>query len=122
MPKLFHIQEDIVVREYPLNVGDFTVGRNPGNTLHVDDGTVSGEHAVIHVRPSPYLEGQIEAVIEDLDSTNGTRINGRRIDRHRLKHDDLIQIGSLSLRYFDEQTQPYDSTRIFLPDDPEQGG
>ena len=120
MPKLLYIKDDIVIKEYPLVEGDFSIGRNPGNNLQMDDGTVSGEHAVLHIKPSPYMDGLLDVVIEDCGSTNGTRINGRKIDRHRMKHNEMIQVGSHQLRFFDEQTQPYDSTRIFLPEDPDE--
>ena len=119
MPKLLYIKDDIVIKEYPLAEGDFSIGRNPGNSLQLDDGTVSGVHAVLHVKPSPYMDNLLDVVLEDCGSTNGTRINGRKIERHRMKHNDLVQVGSHQLRYFDEQTQPYDSTRIFLPEDPD---
>jgi len=71
-----------------------TIGRGTSCEIHLDDGRgkVSREHARITRRGSA-------VVIEDLASTNGTRVNGARITRKDLREGDLIEIGSFKLRF-----------------------
>ena len=114
MAKLVHTVEGAIFREYVLTEGTLHVGRSPENEVQVDDLAVSGRHAVIKVTPSPYMEGLDDIVVEDLGSTNGTRVNGTRITRHSLKHEDLVQIGSHDLKFIDEQTLGTERTRIYL--------
>jgi len=64
----------------------FTIGRKAGNDLSVDDHTVSGHHARI-------IKVQAVYFLEDLKSTNGSSVNGMRVDRHQLKDSDVITIG-----------------------------
>jgi pSer/pThr/pTyr-binding forkhead associated (FHA) protein len=66
--------------------GSFTIGRKASNDLTIDDHTVSGQHARIVKVQSVYF-------LEDLNSTNGTSVNGKRIERHQLRDADVITIG-----------------------------
>lgn len=116
MPKLIHTLSDAAIREYELNTPEFRIGRAPDNDLQVDDPTVSGQHARVAVRPSPYLEGFDEVYLEDLGSTNGTQVNGRPVSRHLLKHGDVIRIGTQDFRYVDEHGSAAEGTRILLTD------
>lgn len=116
MPKLVHTLADAAIREYPLAAETFRIGRGAGNDLRVDDPTVSANHAVVTIRPSPYLEGLDDVCLEDLGSTNGTLVNGRPVQRHLLKHGDLIRIGTQQFRYVDEHGTDTEGTRILLND------
>lgn len=69
-----------------------TIGRKHVNDLHLDDLSVSGSHAKI-------LTVGNDSFIEDLNSTNGTFINGNRINKSQLKNNDEIKIGEYQLRY-----------------------
>lgn len=117
MYKLLEMVDGSVVREHRLPSGVFRIGRLPGNDLQPDNASVSGRHAAITVSPSPYLDGAMEARLEDLDSTNGTRVNGIRITRHLLKHCDMLSLGALTLKFIDEQALALEGTRILLEDD-----
>lgn len=64
----------------------FTIGRKAGNDLSIDDHTVSGHHARI-------VKVQAVYFLEDLKSTNGSSVNGMRVDRHQLRDSDVIMIG-----------------------------
>jgi len=69
------------------------IGRHADCDLTLDDSSVSREHARI-VR---LTQGHI---VEDLGSTNGTRVNGRKIDETVVLHSgDTLQIGAVELRY-----------------------
>ncbi len=71
-----------------------TIGREPDSDLFLDDVTVSRRHAVI--------ERTAEGLyIVDLDSLNGTYVNRRRIERHRLTDGDEVQVGKFKLTYLE---------------------
>jgi len=69
-----------------------TIGRLPDNALVIDSPTVSGHHACV------FREGD-HFVVEDLASTNGTFVNGKRVTRHALQHGDTIRIGKHTILF-----------------------
>ena len=69
-----------------------TVGRTPDNDLQIDAKFISRNHAVI-------LAGPNHTIIEDLNSTNGVAVNGKRITRHTLRDGDNVAIGKTSFRF-----------------------
>ena len=117
MYKVVQIVEGNLVSEHPLTGESFSIGRNPGNDLQPDDASVSGSHAVIRLTPSAYLEDMLDVSVEDLGSTNGTRVNGRPIRRQLLKHGDMLSLGTLVLKFIDEQALALEGTRILLQED-----
>ncbi len=73
--------------------GVYTIGRD-GSDIPLEDGKVSRKHAEIG------LYGPGAWILRDLASTNGTSLNGRRVDeKTNLKHWDLIRIGDTRLRF-----------------------
>lgn len=78
--------------EFPLNKERATIGRRPGNDIHIDNLAVSGDHAVIVT-----IAG--DSFLEDLNSTNGTLVNHKPIKKHVLEHADVIEFGKYQLRY-----------------------
>lgn len=83
------------VSEVGLKLGHMTIGRNPACDIVLkNDKSVSSKHAVIKT------VGR-KSTIEDLDSTNGTFLENKRIGRHELRHGDTIIIGEYELRYRD---------------------
>ncbi len=77
---------------YDLGPAETLFGRNPGTDVTLVDEGVSRDHAVISCEDGRYA-------IEDLQSTNGTRVNGKRIRRAELVEGDEIQIGSTVLAF-----------------------
>src|SRR5262245_50522226 len=73
--------------EVPLKSPDFKIGRDFSNDLRLEDPTVSSHHCRIQGDAG-------EFVLIDLDSTNGSFINGKAVNRARLGHGDEIVIGS----------------------------
>jgi pSer/pThr/pTyr-binding forkhead associated (FHA) protein len=69
-----------------------TIGRRPDAGLFLDDVTVSRDHARVLQRSGQYW-------LEDLGSLNGTYVNRRRIDSHRLEDGDELQIGKYKLTF-----------------------
>jgi len=104
MAKLVISLNGMNVRDYPLQSGRITIGRNSSNDIMLNEPVVSGEHAAIQLAPKP--------TITDLNSTNGTRLNGHPITKSPLKHNDVIRIGSHELRFVDEDVQDFAATMI----------
>ncbi len=119
MPKLVHSRDGSIIQEYILETGLYTIGRRPNCDVQVDDVTVSGQHAIVSVAPSEYMEGVYDIHIEDQGSTNGTIVNGRRIRKHLLKHGQIVQIGTHELTLVDEGTRAFEETEVLLPDQQE---
>ncbi|WP_028007543.1 FHA domain-containing protein [Solimonas flava] len=79
-------------QEFPLDRERISIGRHPDNDVALNDKAVSGRHAVI-------ITVLHDSFLEDLESTNGTLVNGRAISKHPLAHGDEIMIGRNRLRY-----------------------
>lgn len=82
--------------EYLLDKASITIGRNAGNDIVVDNLAVSGQHARI-------LTILQDSFLEDMDSTNGTYVNGEIIQKHALQHGDLLKIGKHELLYQNQE-------------------
>ncbi|MBN1179962.1 MAG: FHA domain-containing protein [Anaerolineae bacterium] len=96
----------------PIRVGDtalglkpsFTIGRNPQADVHLSAPMVSWEHARLDLRADGHM-------ITDLNSTNGTFVNGQRLTgAHRLQKGDVVQIGPFTLVYDATGFQQYTTT------------
>ena len=99
------------LHEYALDQETVTIGRKTDNDIHIDNLAVSGNHAKI-------LTILNDSFIEDLDSTNGTYINGKKINKHALKNGEIITIGKHELKYVNEPTftDTFEKTMIIRPD------
>jgi len=96
MAKLILSLEGQVIREIELNKERMTIGRKPHNDIPIENLAVSGEHAAI----TTILN---DSFLEDLDSTNGTLVNGVAVKKHVLQHNDVIEIGKFRLEYSNPQ-------------------
>ncbi|WP_198970353.1 FHA domain-containing protein [Xylophilus sp. ASV27] len=93
MAKLLLSLEGVALREVVLVKKRTTLGRRPYSDVVIDNLAVSGQHAALH------LGADGELAIEDLRSTNGTFVNGARVERQVLRHGDIIGIGQYQLRF-----------------------
>jgi len=80
--------------EYNLSKERYTVGRLPDNDIRIDNPAVSGHHSLI-------INILNDSFLEDLNSTNGTYVNGKLIKKHALANGDVITIGHHQLRFVD---------------------
>ena len=80
--------------KYLLDEDETLIGRNPTTTITLLDDGISREHAIIS-----WDEGSLEYLIEDLQSTNGTEVNGKRVRSATLQQNDEIRIGNTSFRF-----------------------
>ena len=98
MPKMIISLDSNVLKEVQLTKDRMSFGRRPYNDIVIDNMAVSGEHAVLQMSGS-------ESYIEDLNSTNGTYVNGKVVKKQQLHHDDMIEIGKYKIQYVDEVQQ-----------------
>ncbi|MFN6168956.1 MAG: FHA domain-containing protein [Burkholderiales bacterium] len=95
MAKLIMSVDGTVLKEISLTKERTTLGRKPHNDVQVDNLAVSGEHAAI-------ITILNDSFIEDLNSTNGTLVNGKPITKHFLQNNDVIEIGKHKLKFFSD--------------------
>jgi len=79
---------------YDLSTEEVVIGRNPTTDITLLDEGISREHALVL-----FDEDGPEYVVEDLQSTNGTKVNGKRVRSATLVEGDEIQIGQTLFRF-----------------------
>ena len=92
MPKLHILSGVLEGKVIDLIEERTTMGRALDNTIRLEDGTVSHHHAMLA------LDGH-EYKLRDLNSTNGTRVNGMRIVETKLQSGDAVRIGSVEMQF-----------------------
>jgi hypothetical protein len=92
MAKIIVTMESTVLQEITLVKDRITIGRCPHNDLVIDDIAISAEHAVI-------VTTRNDVLLEDLNSTNGTQVNGQPVRQHYLQDHDVIELAKYNLRY-----------------------
>lgn len=106
MPKMIVSIDEVVIKEVQLTKDRTTLGRRPYNDIVIDNLAVSGEHAVL-------LMAGGEVFLEDLNSTNGTYINGKAVKKQQLQSGDGIEIGKYKIKYFgDNATDNFDKPTV----------
>jgi pSer/pThr/pTyr-binding forkhead associated (FHA) protein len=108
MGKLVVSLDGVVIKEVQITKDKTTLGRRPYNDIVIDNLAVSGEHAVLQ------MVGQ-DVFIEDLNSTNGTYINGKAVKKQLLQHNDTVEIGKYKIKYLLEEASDYEKTMVMKP-------
>jgi pSer/pThr/pTyr-binding forkhead associated (FHA) protein len=117
--KLILALDGEILREYDIEREFMSIGRKHENDIQLNDLTVSGRHALISkVGDHVY--------IEDLNSTNGTLVNGNYVSKLALQHGNVIQIGHYLFTFFNDDKETYeptmfikaelDDTQVVLPE------
>jgi pSer/pThr/pTyr-binding forkhead associated (FHA) protein len=96
MARLILSLDGQTLAEYNMTKERYTIGRLPDNDIRVDNAAVSGHHSLI-------INILNDSFLEDLNSTNGTYVNGKLVKKHALQHGDVITAGHHQLRYVDDQ-------------------
>jgi len=99
MPRLVAQSPEFAGKVFNLTGPEITVGRVEDNGIQVEHASVSGHHAVLKL-------DQLDYVIKDLESTNGTRINGEKIAEQKLRRNDILRLGNIELLYDSEHAPP----------------
>jgi len=106
MPKMIVSIDEVVIKEVQLTKERTTLGRRPYNDIVIDNLAVSGEHAVIQMTGG-------EVVLEDLNSTNGTYVNGKSAKKQQLANGDNIEIGKYKIKFVgDGVAENFDKTMV----------
>jgi hypothetical protein len=92
MPKMIVSIDGVVIKEVQLTKDRTTLGRRPYNDIVIDNLAVSGEHAVMQMSGT-------DVTLEDLNSTNGTYVNGKSIKKQALQNGDTIEIGKYKIKF-----------------------
>ena len=109
MPKMIVSIDGVVIKEVQLTKDRTSLGRRPYNDIVIDNLAVSGEHAVLQMTGN-------EVYLEDLNSTNGTYVNGKAIKKRLLQNSDLVEIGKYKIKYVNEAAGPdYEKTMVIKP-------
>ena len=91
MPKLVVLNEGLTVRSHELNVDKTTIGRVEDNAFQIPEASISSHHCEILLRGG-------DVVVKDLNSTNGTFINGAPVTESVLKLGQTLRLGQVELR------------------------
>ncbi len=102
-----------VLAEYNMNKERYTIGRLPDNDIRIDNPAVSGHHSLI-------INILNDSFLEDLNSTNGTYVNGKLIKKHALQHGDVVTVGHHQLRFVDQadadpEQDEFEKTMVITP-------
>jgi predicted component of type VI protein secretion system len=113
MARLILSLDGQVLAEYNMNKERYTIGRLPDNDIRIDNPAVSGHHSLI-------INILNDSFLEDLNSTNGTYVNGKLIKKHALQHGDVVTVGHHQLRFADTQSSDaepdeFEKTMIITP-------
>jgi pSer/pThr/pTyr-binding forkhead associated (FHA) protein len=99
MAKIVLTVDGTVLKEMPLDKSRISIGRRATNELVINHVAVSGLHAAIVAQQGKFF-------IEDLNSTNGTQLNGQLVGRHLLADQDLIEISPYQIQFHAESEKP----------------
>jgi hypothetical protein len=105
MGKLVVSLDGVVIKDVQITKDKTTLGRRPYNDIVIDNLAVSGEHAVLQMVGA-------DVFIEDLNSTNGTYINGKAIKKQLLANNDIVEVGKYKIKFLLEDGGDYEKTMI----------
>ena len=117
MPKMIILIDGVVIKEVQLTKDRTTLGRRPYNDIVIDNLAVSGEHAALQMAGN-------EVYLEDLNSTNGTYVNGKAVKKQLLQNGDAVEVGKYMIRFVNDaagalglasaQSDPASGPTVFL--------
>lgn len=102
MAKLILSMDGLVLKEIALTKERMSIGRKGSNDIQIDNLAISGEHAAVVTILN-------DSFLEDLNSTNGTLVNGQPAKKHFLKNGDVVELGKYKLKYVAEQALSVES-------------
>lgn len=108
MSKVVVWLDGVVIKEVHLNKDRMTMGRRPYNDIVIDNLAISGEHAAL-------LRTGDDVSIEDLNSTNGTYVNGKAVKRQVLVHNDTIEVGKYKIKFVSDEPSAFEKTMVLRP-------
>ena len=103
MARLVLLSEGLTGRTYELKVEKTTVGRVDDNTFQIAETSVSSHHAELLLRGNDLL-------VKDLNSTNGTFINGEKVTEGLVKPGQILRLGMIEMRLETGEPTPASAT------------
>lgn len=100
MAKLILSMDGLVLKEIALDKKRLSIGRKPNNDIQIDNLAISGDHAAIVTILN-------DAFLEDLNSTNGTLVNGQPVKKCILHNNDIIELGKYRLKFVAVEPEPH---------------
>lgn len=95
-------------KELKLEHGTITLGRAEDNNIQLLDKTVSAHHArIVTIFNASH--------IEDLGSTNGSKVNNKKVVEHTLHNGDVIQLGKITIQFFSDASVPANPNNTSSP-------
>jgi len=108
-PRLLVLSGPLKDSTIPLSEEEITIGREASNGIAITDPSVSRKHCLLSWR-----EGKFR--VRDLDSRNGTLVNGAGVEEQWLKHGDEIAAGDSSFLFLEEEDVAPDPSRVEFDD------
>lgn len=107
MPKIVITMDGAVIKEVELTKARTSMGRRPYNDIVIENLAVSGEHAAFYL-------AQQQVTVEDLNSTNGTFVNGKVIRKQLLQHGDELEVGKYKLQFESDAQPDFEATQMVM--------
>lgn len=104
VPRVILSMDGLVLREFVLDRERINIGRKGTNEIQIEDLAISGEHARITT-----ILG--DSFLEDLDSTNGTHVNGKPVTRKALSDGDVVDLGKYRLKFIAAQMSQEEASK-----------
>src|SRR5690606_39656320 len=95
----------VVINGVQLTKDRTTLGRRPYNDIVIDNLAVSGEHAVLQMSGA-------DVFIEDLNSTNGTYVNGKAVKKQQLQGGDTVEVGKYKIKFVNDASESQERTTV----------
>jgi two-component system, NtrC family, response regulator HydG len=105
-PRIVAISGALKGQEFQLDKGRVSIGRDASNTIAAPDSAVSRRHCLVE-----WLDGH--AQLTDLESHNGTFVNGIPVSRRTLAHGDVVRLGLCELVYLTEDVSPSSMSQVY---------
>jgi len=106
VPRLTVTRPNLEERLFEFEDGAISIGRSETNLVQLDEPAADAEHC----RIERTADGRFKLV--DLETKNGTSVNGRKVNAHILAHNDQIQVGETCIRYEEPDPDAYKTKRI----------
>lgn len=111
MALLIQMDNGVAKNKLQIDRPMLRIGRAVENDIYIEDPEVSSEHCIIEMIASNSDQGEYEYYIQDMESTNHTFVNDKKVGRQRLNHNDMIRVGWKYFKFVDEKQKGHDETR-----------
>jgi len=115
MAKLILMLDGVGSQHFTIEGECLRIGRAANNDIHIDDLSVSNEHAIIEKNQDEHFPEHVTYKIRDLGSTNNTFVNDVQVSTKQLNNNDTLKVGWSVFKFVDECQPSMDTTAYILP-------